>query len=186
LDFLENHIEALIFCASEPITLKDLNNCLSEMLDAEIPNEDVSKALEKLMQKYDSEQFAFRIYRVAGGYRFKTKPEYHQSVATLLKQNSKKQLSKGALETLAIIAYKQPVTKAEVENIRGVGADYAIQKLLDKELIIITGKAETSGKPILYGTSPKFMEYFGLSSLDELPQPKDFAEQEEKEKSDGT
>jgi segregation and condensation protein B len=91
-------------------------------------------------------------------------------------QRSKKKLSQAALETLAIIAYKQPVTKLDVEQIRGVNCDYSIQKLLEKELIAITGKAESVGKPILYGTSSLFMDYFGINSITELPQLKDFTE----------
>ena len=179
MNFLENHIEALVFCANEPISIKDIKTCLSEMLDAEIPEEDVLSALAKVREKYENDSFAFKIYQAAGGYHFMSKPEYYGSVGILLKQKSKKHLSKSALESLSIIAYKQPVTKSEVEQIRGVSSDYAIQKLLDKELIIIKGKAETPGRPILYGTSNKFMEYFGINSLDELPQPKDFSEKEE-------
>jgi segregation and condensation protein B len=92
----------------------------------------------------------------------------------MLKQQSKKRLSTSAMETLSIIAYKQPISKTDVENIRGVNCDYAVQKLLDKGLIEILGKAETIGRPILYGTSPKFMEYFGINDINELPTPKDF------------
>jgi segregation and condensation protein B len=92
----------------------------------------------------------------------------------MLKQQSKKRLSTSAMETLSIIAYKQPISKPEVENIRGVNCDYAIQKLLDKGLIEIQGKSDSVGRPMLYGTSPKFMEYFGINDLTELPTPKDF------------
>ena len=95
----------------------------------------------------------------------------------MLKQQSKKRLSTSAMETLSIIAYKQPIAKTEVENIRGVNCDYAVQRLLDKGLVEIRGKAETVGRPILYGTSQKFMEYFGISDISELPTPKDFTEE---------
>ncbi|MDX2305649.1 MAG: SMC-Scp complex subunit ScpB [Microscillaceae bacterium] len=175
MNFLENHIEALIFCASEPITLNTIRECLIEMLDAYIPDEDIEQALEKLLQKYENENFAFKIYQVAQGYQFLTKSDYHTSIAVLLKHISKKSLSKSALETMAIIAYRQPIAKAEIEKIRGVGSDYALQKLLDKGLVAIQGKSEGPGRPLLYGTGDKFMEYFGLNSLDELPQPRDFA-----------
>ena len=178
MNFLENHIEALIFCASEPIQFNTIKACLMEMLDADIPDEDVQQAINQLLVKYDSSDFSFKIYHIAQGYQFMTKPDYHNSIAVLLKHISKKSLSKSALETLAIIAYRQPITKGEIEKIRGVGSDYAVQKLLDKELIVIKGKSDAPGKPILYGTSDKFMEYFGLNSLEDLPQPKDFAANE--------
>jgi segregation and condensation protein B len=106
-----------------------------------------------------------------------TKPAYQASIGILLKQHSKKKLSKAAVETLAIIAYKQPITKTEIEQIRGVNCDYAIKKLLDKELIHIAGKAETAGRPLLYQSTEKFLEYFGINSLKELPTLKDIAEE---------
>ena len=109
------------------------------------------------------------------GYQFLTKKDYHQVISLLQAQRSKKKLSQAALETLAIIAYKQPVTKPDVEQIRGVNCDYSIQKLLEKELIAIVGKSEALGKPILYGTSALFMDYFGINDIAELPQMKDFA-----------
>lgn len=178
MKYLENHIEALIFCATEPISLQEIQQCLTEMLDINIPNADIEGIIRQLIQKYASDAYAFEIRSVAGGYQFLTKTQYHECLRILLKHKSKKQLSKSSLETLAIISYKQPITKTEIENIRGLNADYAIQKLLDKDLIVIKGKADTVGKPILYGTSEKFMEYFGISSLEELPQPKDFVENE--------
>lgn len=178
MKYLENHIEALIFCASEPISKKDIQACLSEMLDSEIPKSDIEEGLIHLVEKYKSDNYAFEIVQIAGGYQFLTKTAYQDSLAIFLKHQSKKQLSKSALETLAIIAYKQPITKGEIEKIRGVGSDYAVQKLLEKELISIKGKADTPGKPILYGTSNKFMAYFGINDLTDLPQPKDFAEKE--------
>ncbi len=181
LQYLENHVEALIFCSPEPIKLKEIRACLSEMLDTDVPETDVEKAINQLLEKYEDHRFAFQIYQVAGGYQFMTKSAYQGSISVLLKHKSKKQLTKSALETLAIIAYKQPITKGEIEKIRGVGSDYAVQKLLDKELIVIQGKADTPGRPVLYGTSGQFMEYFGINSLADLPQPKDFAHQEEEE-----
>lgn len=145
------------------------------MFGVEIPEEDVETALKDLITKYDSEAFSFHIYQLAEGYQFFTKPAYQASIALLLKQKSRRRLSTSALETMAIIAYKQPITKAEIEQVRGVNCDYAIQKLLEKELIIIKGKAELPGRPLLYGTSDQFMVYFGINSLKDLPQPKDFA-----------
>jgi segregation and condensation protein B len=113
----------------------------------------------------------------AGGYQFLTKPAYQASIGILLKQQSKKRLSSAAMETLSIIAYKQPISKTEVENIRGVNCDYAVQKLMDKGLIEIKGKSESVGRPMLYGTTAKFMEYFGINDLQELPIPKEFSQE---------
>ena len=103
-----------------------------------------------------------------------TKAVYHDAVSEMLKISSQKKLTTSALETLSIIAYKQPVTKSEMESIRGVNCDYTVQKLLDKELVEIVGRKEGPGKPLLYGTSQKFMNYFGLKSIDDLPKLKDF------------
>jgi segregation and condensation protein B len=177
LDFLQNHIEALIFCSPSPIKLADLKSCLTEMFNAEVPEEDVLGAIQRLLDKYEHEDFSFQLNKSAGGYQFLTKPAYQASIGIMLKQQSKKRLSTSAMETLSIIAYKQPVSKTEVETIRGVNCDYAVQKLLEKGLIEIQGKGEGVGRPLIYGTSPKFMEYFGISDLSELPTPKDFSQE---------
>jgi segregation and condensation protein B len=177
MDFLLNHIEALIFCSPSPIKLADLNACLSEMFNEDVPEEDIQNAIIKLEEKYAAEEYSFQVFKGGGGYQFLTKPAYQTSIGIMLKQQSKKRLSTSAMETLSIIAYKQPISKTEVENIRGVNCDYAIQKLLDKGLIEIRGKAETIGRPMLYGTSAKFMEYFGINDINELPTPKDFTQE---------
>ena len=177
MDFLQNHIEALIFCSPTPAKLDDLKSCLSEMFNAEVPEEDVQAAILRLDEKYQAEDYAFQLNKVAGAYQFLTKPAYQASIGIMLKQQSKKRLSTSALETLSIIAYKQPISKTEIENIRGVNCDYAVQKLLDKGLAEIRGKADTVGRPMLYGTSPKFMEYFGINDLSDLPTPKDFTQE---------
>ena len=145
------------------------------MFNAEVPEEDILGAIQKLEEKFVSDEHAFQLFKSGGGYQFLTKPAYQTSIGIMLKQQSKKRLSTSAMETLSIIAYKQPISKTEVENIRGVNCDYAVQRLLDKGLIEIQGKAETIGRPILYGTSPKFMEYFGINEITELPTPKDFS-----------
>jgi len=174
LDFLQNHIEALVFCSPNPIKLADIKACLSEMFGADVPEEDIQSAIQRVEEKFVAEEFSFQLYKTAGGYQFLTKPAYQASISILLKQQSKKRLSTSAMETLSIIAYKQPISKTEIENIRGVNCDYAVQKLLDKGLIEITGKADSIGRPMLYGTTQKFMEYFGINDLLELPTPKDF------------
>ena len=174
MDFLQNHIEALIFCTPSPIKVADIKGCLSEMFNADVPEEDIVSAIQRLEEKFQSDEFSFQLSKAAGGYQFLTKPAYQASIGIMLKQQSKKRLSTSAMETLSIIAYKQQISKTEIENIRGVNCDYAVQKLLDKGLIEITGKAETIGRPMLYGTTQKFMEYFGINDLTELPVPKDF------------
>lgn len=178
MDFLQRHIEALVFCSPSPISTEDVQKCLSEMFESEIPLEHILAAITELQLKYVSEDYSFALEQIAGGYQFLTKPAYQSSIAILLKQQSQKRLSTAQLETLSIIAYKQPVTKTEVEQIRGVSCDYSIQKLLEKELVTIKGKSESIGRPILYGTSEKFMEYFGINALTDLPQIKDFMSEE--------
>jgi segregation and condensation protein B len=143
------------------------------MFNADVPEEDIMGAIQRLDEKFQSEDYSFQLFKAAGGYQFLTKPAYQTSIGILLKQQSKKRLSTSAMETLSIIAYRQPISKTEIENIRGVNCDYAVQKLLDKGLIEITGKADTIGRPMLYGTTTKFMEYFGISELSELPVPKE-------------
>ncbi|MCU0382462.1 MAG: SMC-Scp complex subunit ScpB [Cyclobacteriaceae bacterium] len=177
MDFLQNHVEALIFCAPSPIKVSDIQACLSEMFGADVPEEDIKGSIERIETKFSVEEFSFMLNKSAGGYQFLTKPAYQASIGILLKQQSKKRLSSAAMETLSIIAYKQPISKTEVENIRGVNCDYAVQKLMDKGLIEIKGKSESVGRPMLYGTTAKFMEYFGINDLQELPIPKEFSQE---------
>lgn len=178
MKFLQNHIEALIFCSPTPLKETEISGCLTEMFEAEVPAKDIAQALANIEDKFNQEPFSFELTRSGGGYQFLTKPAYQASIGILLKQQSKRRLSTSALETLSIIAYKQPVTKLEMEQIRGVNCDYSVNRLLDKELIEIKGKAETVGRPILYGTSNQFMDYFGINDINELPTPKDFAQPE--------
>lgn len=168
----------MIFCSDKPLATEEIKNCLTEMFEAEVPEDDILAALDRIEKKYDAEEFSFQIYKMSGGHQFLTKPAYQASISILLKQQSKKRLSTSALETLSIIAYKQPLSKSQVEAIRGVSCDYTVQKLLEKELIEIKGKSEAIGRPLLYGTTEKFMEYFGINSLSDLPLPKDFAQVE--------
>ncbi|MEL7119572.1 MAG: SMC-Scp complex subunit ScpB [Bacteroidota bacterium] len=179
MDYLAQHIESLIFTTDQPISLKDLKATLEELFETKFQEEDLLNQIEWLMNRYKEDHFAIEIIEIGGGYQFFSKGAYHKTIGQHLKRNSKKRLSQSALETLSIIAYKQPVTKTELEQIRGVGCDYAIQKLLEKELISIAGRSEGPGRPLLYGTSGKFMDYFGLKSMKDLPKTKDFKEPEE-------
>lgn len=171
---LQLHIEALVFASEDPITQREIAECLREVTGTGLSGEDVDSLLQSIAEKYAAANSAFELAHIAGGYQFLTKGAYHGTVGTHLKLATRKRLSRSALETLAIIAYKQPVTRAELEKIRGVNCDYAVQKLLEKELIEIRGRDETPGRPLLYGTTAKFMDYFGLGSLSELPTPRDF------------
>ncbi len=135
---------------------------------------DVESAIASLKEKYDDESYSFEISHVSGGYFFLTKGAYHNTIGTFLKIEAGKKLSRVALETLSIVAYKQPVTRTEIDVIRGVNSDYALQKLLDKELVNIVGRDDGPGRPLLYATSEKFFEYFGLSGVGDLPKLKDF------------
>lgn len=155
-----------------------MKECLSEMFEADVPMADIEEAILKVQQKYAEDQYSFEVVQSGGGYQFLTKPAYQASIGILLKQQSKKRLSNSSLETLAIIAYRQPITKSEMELIRGVNCDYAVQKLLEKELIEIKGKSEAVGRPLIYGTSDSFMDYFGINSIKELPTLKDFSQKE--------
>lgn len=174
MDRLAQHIEALIFASNSPISIQEIMDCLEATFEVEFKEEEVKEAIELVRGRYEDDQYAFELVSISGGLRFLTKSAYFGTVGTHLKLTTRKRLSKSALETLSILAYKQPVTKSEMENIRGVGCDYALQKLLEKELVTIVGRSEGPGRPLLYGTSEKFMDYFGLKSLDDLPKPKDF------------
>ncbi len=178
MDYLVNHIEALVFCSPKPIKEKEIQETLREMFDAEVPIMDIVSGLEVLGKKYDEERYSFSVVKSGGGYQFLTKPAYQASIGILLKQQSKRRLSNSALETLSIVAYKQPVTKGEIEQIRGVNCDYTVQKLLEKELVEIKGKSDQIGRPLLYGTSQRFMDYFGINDIKDLPTPKDFVKEE--------
>src|SRR5882672_9078796 len=174
---LTPHIEALIFASDKPLTAPEipelLNNALGFMED-KLTLGQIDAAIEEILKKYEDESFPFEIKESGGGWQFLTKKEYHKTVAQLNGEKFLKRLSTAALETLAIIAYKQPVTKGEIESIRGVNSDYSIQKLLEKELIIITGRNEDMpGKPLVYATSRLFMDYFGINSASDLPKLKE-------------
>jgi len=177
MDF-KQHIEALIFASSQAVALDDIQSVLNETFQTEATQADILAALEQTRAQFSGEAFAFELVEIAGGYQFMTKGAYHNTVAVYLKQTTKKRLSQAALETLALVAYKQPVTKSEVEEIRGVNCDYALQKLLEKELVMITGRSEGPGRPLLYATTDKFMDYLGINSLSDLPKTKDFKEVE--------
>jgi segregation and condensation protein B len=175
---MKQHVEALIFSSPQAVALEDIKSTLSESLQVEISQADLMAAIEAIKAQFSEDLYAFELVEIAGGYQFMTKGAYHHTVAIHLKQSTKKRLSQAALETMALVAYKQPVSKSELEQIRGVNCDYALQKLLEKELVMIMGRSEGPGRPLLYGTTEKFMDYMGIRSLTDLPKPKDFKEVE--------
>ncbi|HSL90261.1 MAG TPA: SMC-Scp complex subunit ScpB [Ignavibacteriaceae bacterium] len=174
----KNIIEALIFSSDEPITQNEIIRAIKGIdgEEIEITPADIDNVLSELNLKYESSGISFKIIAVAKGYLFATREEYAKYVGFLSSEKTKRRLSQAALETLAIIAYKQPITKPELETIRGVNSDYILNTLLEKKLITITGRTETIGRPLLYGTTDEFLKYFGLYNLSDLPKPREIEE----------
>ncbi|HCN84916.1 MAG TPA: SMC-Scp complex subunit ScpB [Sphingobacteriaceae bacterium] len=170
-------IEALVFASEQGISPDEIQQLIQTTLGNPIEQDTIVRAIDDIKIKYDNPDFAISLVNLNGGYQFLTKKIHHPIISQLQILRSKKKLSRSSLETLAIIAYKQPITKLEIEQIRGVNCDYTVQKLLEKELITITGKSETVGRPILYGTSQPFADYFGINSIADLPQLKEVNEE---------
>src|ERR1035438_7231051 len=184
-------IEALIFSSDDPISSSEIIKAIKGIdgEDIQITTAEVDNVVDELNKVYDEKGISFCIQKIANGYLFATKPDNAKYVGYLSSEKSKRRLSQAALETLAIIAYKQPLTKPELETIRGVNADYIITTLLEKNLITISGRAETIGRPLLYNTTDEFLKYFGLNKITDLPKPReiedimkdeDFLEQRQK------
>lgn len=176
-------IEALLFTSEKPITVDQIK----EVLD-ETDSKDIRAIILELQSEYEGLGRSFKIYEVAGGFQMVTEPAFAEYLKRFYKAKSKDKLTKPALETLAIIAYRQPITKADIEDIRGVNVDGVINTLSDRLLIRITGRKDAPGRPILYGTTKEFLERFGLRSLSELPKLSEFTEADIdlKEAEDGT
>jgi len=163
---LKKIVEALLFASAEPLSSEKLQNLTRER---EADRQELSKCLKELQTEYDNQERSFRLVRVARGYQLQTRESYAFWVRKLFQPRRYLRLSQPALETLAIIAYKQPVTRPEVESIRGVNVDGVIRNLLERELIKISGQKEVVGRPYLYRTSKRFLEHFGLNSISDLP-----------------
>lgn len=167
------HIEVLIFASDKPLTaleLVELINNAFGFLEERVTLDQIESCIEGIKEKYASEFYPFEVRESGGGLQFLTKKQFHQTLAQLNGDKFLKRLSTAALESLAIIAYKQPITKGEIEKIRGVNSDYSVQKLLEKELIVIAGRDEKApGHPLVYTTSKTFMDYFGINSPADLP-----------------
>lgn len=173
--FLEDHTleeaaEAIIFAADEPVSAERIAEIVAEVTgQPQFPVSEVEAAVERLNEEYGATDRALEIHEWGGGYRMATRSTLSPFVKTLFVGEQETSLSRSLMETLAVIAYRQPVTRPEVDFIRGVNSDYAIGKLLEMELVDVEGRAESLGRPLLYGTTPLFLEQFGLSDLDDLP-----------------
>ena len=179
MEQLKSHIEALVFATDQPLTINEIQATLSKIAGVEISKFEIEGHLNDLVRKYSSDEYAFQVVQIAEGYQFLSKNEFTATISEMLKSKLNKRLSTSQLEVLSIIAYKQPISKPEIESIRGVNCDYSIQKLLEKDLIVIKGRSEHVGKPILYNVSNFFMNYFGINSVKDLPKLKDIEQPEE-------
>ena len=164
---LKAAVEALLFSSDEPVTLA----VLAESLDA--PATEVAEAVQALDAEYQSRQAGVQLREIAGGHLLVTAPEHAEWVGRLLRGRKRARLSRAALETMAIVAYKQPVTKGEIESIRGVDSSAVLATLMERNLITIRGRSKVVGRPLLYGTTGEFLDYFGLRDLAELPRPEE-------------
>jgi segregation and condensation protein B len=173
-------IEAMIFAAHEPLSIDQIKAIYqSENRNIEtrqLEQETIRQIISDLNNEYEKIDRPYRIVSIAGGYQFATLSDYADWIGRLYKEQGRRKLSQSGIETLAIIAYKQPITKSEIEKIRGVNCDYVLKTLLEKELVTITGRAESVGRPLLYGTTREFLKHFGLNDITNLPRPREIEE----------
>jgi segregation and condensation protein B len=176
----KNLIEALIFAAKEPLTIKQIQDIYGgegpQAFLRHIDAEEIQASISDLNAEYERAYKPYRIVLIAGGYQFATSSVYADWIGRLYKEQARRKLSQSGIETLAIIAYKQPVTKADIESIRGVNCDYVLKTLLEKELVTIIGRAHAPGRPLLYGTTREFLRHFGLNEITDLPRPREIEE----------
>jgi len=166
---IKSVVEALLFALEGPLTLDDFARAIEG-----VENRQIRRAVEELKEEYADSKHSFTIRRIAGGYQLVTLPQFAEYIKKLKDTTKKTSLSKAALETLAIIAYRQPAIKAQIEEIRGVASDSVVRSLLEKKLIRIVGRKKMLGRPLMYGTTARFLDYFGLASIKELPKLEDF------------
>jgi segregation and condensation protein B len=171
-------IEGLIFASEDPISSAEIARAIMVIdgTDILISESSVDEAVDTINLRYEPSCFPFKIMRIADGFLFATKQELSKYLGYLNSEKIRRRLSQASLETLSIIAYKQPVTKPDIEAIRGVNSDYILSTLLDKKLITIVGRNETVGRPLLYGTTEDFLKYFGLNKISDLPKPREIME----------
>lgn len=181
---IKNIVEALIFASDEEITEREIK----ELLDSfriQISLKEIESAIAELNSEYEKNSNAFEIIKIAGGYIFATRKKFAHFLGKLSAETQKKKLSQSAIETLAIIAYKQPITRSEIEFIRGVNVDYIVNSLLERDLISIKGRASGPGRPILYGTTSNFLKVLGINSIEDLPKLKEINDILKNEKIEG-
>ena len=166
---LRSILEALIFAAEEPLALDDL-----EELFPGAPKESLQEALDDVASRWETEDRGLQVLRVAGGYRLTTRPDLGEWVRALFRARNRRRLSGAALETLAIVAYRQPITTPEIQALRGTDPAGVLQTLLDRRLLKVVGRKKVVGKPMLYGTTPEFLTHFGLNTLADLPTLEEF------------
>ncbi|HEY6953311.1 MAG TPA: SMC-Scp complex subunit ScpB [Bacteroidota bacterium] len=176
----KNLIEALVFAAKEPLTFRQLKDIYEgegpQSFLRQLEVEEVEASVNELNAEYEKSDKPYRIIRIAGGYQFATIPTYADWIGRLYKEQARRKLSQSGIESLAIIAYKQPVTKADIESVRGVNCDYVLKTLLEKELVTVVGRAHAPGRPLLYGTTREFLKHFGLNEITDLPRPREIEE----------
>jgi len=179
---LKGLVEALIFAAREPLSIKQIQSLYEDQEydgnggQRRIEPAEISQIVEELNNEFESGEKAYRIIQIAGGYQFATVSMYAEWLGKLYKEQSRRRLSQSSIESLAIIAYRQPISKPEIESIRGVNCDYVLKTLLEKELVTIVGRAPTPGRPLLYGTTKEFLKHFGLNEITDLPRPREIEE----------
>lgn len=178
-DKIKSVIEALLFVSKRPMSVREVRRVLED--DVNLKELEILALIEELKIDYIKEGKCFRINEIAGGFQIRTLPEYAPFIMRLFKYDQNEKLSAPALETLAIIAYRQPITKAAIESIRGVDVSGVLRVIYDKGLVKILGRKEVPGRPIIYGTTQLFLEHFGLKGLDELPHSKELRQQTEKQ-----
>ena len=175
-DRIEQVVEAMIFAADVPLRPEDIQRVYIEVTGRDLTEEAVVGAVERLNAAWTGQGRAVRIEHWGGGYQMATIDEVAPFLMRLFSRDRETRLTRALLETLAVIAYKQPVTRPEIDHVRGVSSDYAVRSLLERGFIDITGRADSIGRPLLYGTTERFLDQFGLGTLDELPQPREIEE----------
>ncbi len=174
---LSSVIESLIFASPEPISEEKICEIIAKGEESlGLEKEAVGAFVEKLNQRYEENGLAFRIEFIAGGYTFSTTERFEPWLSIFQHENAYRKLSQSAIETLAIVAYKQPITKPEVDEIRGVDSGYMLRQLLEKVLIEVSGRLDAPGKPLVYRTTKHFLKHFGINDIDELPKPREIEE----------
>ena len=181
---LKHIIEAILFASEEELSLKQIKDLLDL---SKVPStlREIEESIKSLNTDYENNGAAFRIIPIAGGFQFATLRDFAEYIGKMKSESQRKKLSQSALETLAIIAYKQPITRSEIEFIRGVNVDYIVNSLLEKDLIMIKGRATTPGRPILYGTTNNFLKLIGIDAIEDLPKLREINEILKSEKIEG-